>query len=153
MATGTEERVYSWDITSVAANLHVDEAVLTGESVPVRKQTDPVAAEAVVAECCNMAFKGSSVTQQSSFLEGQAPRYIARSYSEATAEAMDAAVRGVLREVSDEALEILTQNRDILETSARRLLEVETLDEAELRDLARGLSVDISTENKGAVNE
>ncbi|MCB1347987.1 MAG: ATP-dependent zinc metalloprotease FtsH [Maritimibacter sp.] len=77
--------------------------------------------------------------RQSSFLEGQAPRYIERSYSEATAEAMDASVRDVLREVSEQALEILPANRDILEAAARRLLEVETLDETELRDLTRGL--------------
>lgn len=46
-----------------ASNLHVDESVLTGESVPVLKQTDAVAADAEVAERSNMAFKGSSVTQ------------------------------------------------------------------------------------------
>ena len=45
------------------SNLHVDESVLTGESVPVRKQTDVVAGKAVVAERTNMAFKGSSVSQ------------------------------------------------------------------------------------------
>ncbi len=92
-------------------------------------------------------------TQQSSFLEGQAPRYIERSYSEATAEAMDEAVREVLREVSEQALEILNANHDILDRAAERLLKVETLDQADLRDLARGLRGETSNETKVTVNE
>ena len=91
-------------------------------------------------------------TQQSSFLEGQAPRYIERSYSEATAEAMDEAVREVLREVSEQALEILSANRDILDRAADRLLKVETLDQAELRDLARDLRAETSNETKVTMN-
>ncbi|TDK45636.1 ATP-dependent zinc metalloprotease FtsH [Antarcticimicrobium luteum] len=91
-------------------------------------------------------------TQQSSFLEGQAPRYIERSYSEATAEAMDEAVRELLREVSEQALEILSANRDILNRSSDRLLKVETLDQAELRDLARGLRNETSNETKVTMN-
>ncbi len=47
----------------VASNLHVDESVLTGESVPVQKQTDALAPDTVVAERTNMVFKGSGVTQ------------------------------------------------------------------------------------------
>ena len=91
-------------------------------------------------------------SQKSSFLEGQAPRYIERSYSEATAEAMDEAVREVLREVSERALEILRANRDILDRAADRLLKVETLDQAELRDLARGLRAETSNETKVTLN-
>ena len=78
-------------------------------------------------------------TERSSFLGDRPPVYLDRNYSEATAEAMDAAVRNLLREVSDQALEILTGNRDILDRAASRLLEVETLDEAALRDLTRNL--------------
>lgn len=73
---------------------------------------------------------------KSTFLDGGAPRYFERSYSEATAEAMDAAVREVLREVSERATEILTENRDILDKAASRLLEAETLDEAALREFS-----------------
>lgn len=70
------------------------------------------------------------------FLSGAAPHYFERSYSEATAEAMDAAVREILQEVSERATEILIENRDILDKAASRLLEVETLDEAALREFA-----------------
>ncbi len=90
---------------------------------------------------------------KSSFLGDRAPGYLERRYSEATAEAMDVAVREVLREVSQRALEILTDNRDILENAARRLLKVETLDEAALHELAHGLRGAEPVEAKVAMNE
>ncbi|HEY9039447.1 MAG TPA: ATP-dependent zinc metalloprotease FtsH [Roseovarius sp.] len=90
---------------------------------------------------------------KSSFLGDRTPGYLERSYSEATAEAMDVAVREVLREVSQRALEILTDNRDILERAASQLLKVETLDEAALRDLAQGLRGQKPVEIKVAKNE
>ena len=78
-------------------------------------------------------------TDKNSFLGGRSTGYLERTYSEATAHALDAAVRNVLHEVFARALEILSANRDILDTAATRLLEVETLDEAALRELARDL--------------
>ena len=77
--------------------------------------------------------------QRSSFLGDRSPGYFERNYSEATAEAVDAAVRELLSEVSEQAFEILARNRDILEHAASRLLEVETLDQAALRELTQGL--------------
>lgn len=82
-------------------------------------------------------------TEKNSFLGERTPRYIERSYSEATAEAMDTAVRDILDEVFARALNILTRNRDVLDRAAERLLEVETLDEAELLDVARSLQTDV----------
>ncbi|GGD27905.1 cation-translocating P-type ATPase [Sinisalibacter lacisalsi] len=46
-----------------AANLHSDESVLTGESVPVAKATDATAPEAVIGDRSGMAFKGAAITQ------------------------------------------------------------------------------------------
>ena len=46
-----------------ASNLEVDEATLTGESVPVGKTTEPVAAETPLAERENMVYKGTNVTR------------------------------------------------------------------------------------------
>ena len=77
--------------------------------------------------------------EKNSFLGERAPAYFERSYSEATAKAMDAAVRDLLQEVAAQALQILTDNRDILEETANHLLEVETLDEAELHEFTRDL--------------
>jgi magnesium-transporting ATPase (P-type) len=42
--------------------LQVDESALTGESVPVHKQTDPLAPETLLADRRNLAFGGSLVT-------------------------------------------------------------------------------------------
>ncbi|MBL9022477.1 MAG: HAD-IC family P-type ATPase [Myxococcales bacterium] len=42
--------------------LQIEEAALTGESVPVEKTTDPVAADAGLGDRKNMAFSGSLVT-------------------------------------------------------------------------------------------
>ncbi len=78
-------------------------------------------------------------TEKRSFLGDRMPGYFERSYSEATAEAIDGAVRELLHEVSERALKILTDNRDILEKAAARLLDAETLDEAALREFAREL--------------
>jgi len=58
-----------------------------------------------------------------------------RNYSEQTAQAIDAAVRGLVDEAFASALDLLGRHRDILERSAARLLEKETLDEAELKAL------------------
>ena len=43
-------------------NLQVDESALTGESVPVEKSVEPLAANTVLAERINMAYAGSFVT-------------------------------------------------------------------------------------------
>ncbi len=43
-------------------NLQIEEAALTGESLPVEKQTDPLPAAAILAERTNLAFAGTWVT-------------------------------------------------------------------------------------------
>ncbi len=46
-----------------ASKLQVDESALTGESVPVTKQVDPVEEETPLAERASMAYKGTAVTR------------------------------------------------------------------------------------------
>jgi Ca2+-transporting ATPase len=54
------------DLRLVEANkLQADEAALTGESVPVGKQTDPLEEDVPLAERDNMLFKGTAVTRGS----------------------------------------------------------------------------------------
>ncbi|MDF1856613.1 cation-transporting P-type ATPase [Pseudooceanicola sp.] len=48
-----------------ASNLQTDESVLTGESMSVAKQTDPVAPGAAIDERACMVFKGTAITQGS----------------------------------------------------------------------------------------
>ncbi len=45
------------------AGLTVQEAMLTGESVPVRKQVDPVAAETQIGDRTNMVFSGTMIAE------------------------------------------------------------------------------------------
>ena len=48
-----------------ATGLEVDEAALTGESLPVAKSSDPVASDTALAERTSMVYKGTNVTRGS----------------------------------------------------------------------------------------
>lgn len=60
-------------------------------------------------------------------------------YSDSTAHAIDAEVQALMETATREAWAIITENRDILDVLARRLLEEETLDEAALEVIFRGV--------------
>jgi ATP-dependent Zn protease len=66
---------------------------------------------------------------------------IGRNYSEETARAIDAEVRAILDGQHRRATEILTRERDVLERMTRRLIEVETLDRAEIDALVAAPAV------------
>jgi cell division protease FtsH len=72
-----------------------------------------------------------------SFLGGEMPQmpYIERSYSEATARDIDAAVKAIVDGAFRRTVALLRAQRDTLERGARLLLEHETLDEADLAAL------------------
>ena len=56
-------------------------------------------------------------------------------YAEKTAATIDEEVRAIVQAAMDRALTILREKRDVLERSARKLLEKETLDEKDLVEL------------------
>jgi cell division protease FtsH len=56
-----------------------------------------------------------------------------KSYSEDTARQIDQEVQGIVSGTYERVRDILTADRDVLETLSQRLLEVEVVDEAELR--------------------
>ena len=64
-----------------------------------------------------------------------------RTYSEETAQAIDLEVRGIMKKALDTAMEILKQNREMLETLAQRLLERETLNGEEFEALFQEMGV------------
>ncbi|SHF22340.1 cell division protease FtsH [Ruegeria intermedia] len=66
---------------------------------------------------------------------GDQSSWLNRRYSEATAEAMDRKVRDVLNDIFDRTVALLNDNRDLLEQTAKKLLEQETLDEPELAEI------------------
>ncbi|MBW3656077.1 MAG: ATP-dependent zinc metalloprotease FtsH, partial [Gemmatimonadetes bacterium] len=58
-----------------------------------------------------------------------------RNYSEETAREIDGEIRGLIEGTYERVRRILTADRDVLEVLARRLLEKEVVDEAELREI------------------
>jgi cell division protease FtsH len=72
------------------------------------------------------------------FLGGGLPA-LSRAVSEETAREIDVAVREIISTSYNRARQLLENNRSILETSARTLLEKETLDENELEAILKNL--------------
>jgi cell division protease FtsH len=77
--------------------------------------------------------------QSPRFLEGMGVEE--RTYSEQTAQAIDAEVRAILEGQHRRATAILTEKRDLLERMTRKLLEVETLDRTDIELLVSGPAV------------
>jgi cell division protease FtsH len=71
--------------------------------------------------------------RRNQFLQGQEGGASPRSYSEETARAIDAEIRGLIDGTYERVRRILTQDREVLEVLSQRLLEVEVVDEADLR--------------------
>jgi cell division protease FtsH len=113
-------------------------SVSTGAADDLRKATDiarsMVARFGMVPELGAVVYDG----EPSSFLTPVpgAPS-AGRWYSEATAARIDAAILGIIDDCLERAKAILQTNRTLLEATAQKLLEDETLDEAYLGPLAR----------------
>ncbi|MEI3848809.1 MULTISPECIES: ATP-dependent zinc metalloprotease FtsH [unclassified Microbacterium] len=58
-----------------------------------------------------------------------------RDYSESIAETVDAQVRALIEQAHNEAYEVLSANRDVLDRLARELLEKETLDHNQIAEI------------------
>jgi cell division protease FtsH len=83
---------------------------------------------------------------QPSLLLGEAtPAVHTQRTSPETAQRIDEAVHGLLQGASDRAQAILRENRDVLDRSAKALMERETLDEGELSALAGELRTPSAT--------
>jgi len=74
-----------------------------------------------------------------------------REFSEATAREIDVAVRDIVKVTYDKALGILSKEKKLLEAWAQKLLEKETLVEAELDELRRSLAPRIRASAAAAV--
>jgi cell division protease FtsH len=73
--------------------------------------------------------------QRSQFLQSDGAGFEARKFSEDTARSIDLEVQGIVAGTYERAREILKADRDVLEVLAQRLLDVEVVDEAELREI------------------
>jgi cell division protease FtsH len=120
-----------------AAEMLVFGHLSTGAADDLRRVTD--IARSMVTRY-GMSPKLGSVAYERdtrSFLSGpdlpSAPRE--RDFGEDTGNVIDAEVRAIVDRALDRTLNLLRERRDALERTARRLLEKETLDEAELAAL------------------
>jgi cell division protease FtsH len=75
--------------------------------------------------------------------------YLERRYSEATAERIDGAVKSIIGRTFERTLALLQANRHVVERGAQRLLEKETIEEVELREIARDVQADAASARSG----
>lgn len=117
-----------------AAECLVFNATSTGAADDLDKATD-IARDMVTRFGMNPAL--GQVTYEKAARNHLQQRFMdtGRQYSEATAEAIDQAIRDLINEAFNQATEILESHRETLETGARRLLEVEVLSGEALQQL------------------
>jgi cell division protease FtsH len=120
-----------------AAELTVFGHLSTGAADDLRKVTD--IARSMVTRYGMSERLGSVAYDRDprSFLTGPdlPPPPREQDYAEETAAVIDKEVRGIVQSAMERALGILRERRDVLERTAQRLLEKETLDEKELKEL------------------
>ncbi|MBN9123955.1 MAG: cell division protein FtsH [Nitrosospira sp. 56-18] len=78
--------------------------------------------------------------ERSPYLQTGIPMPQNRDYSEATAQAVDAAVRSLVNRALERASRILEHNRALLDRSAEELLKTETLNQPQLETLKREIA-------------
>jgi cell division protease FtsH len=69
------------------------------------------------------------------FIPGPGQAFRDRGFAEQTAASIDQEVRAIVQSTFERTVQILKEHRALLERAARRLLEKETLDEAEIAKL------------------
>ena len=106
----------------------------TGPANDIQQATKTVRAMVTdygMSDRIGMVKLGDADTEAFGHGSGEAPR----SFSDETAAIIDEEVRRLLDNAMREAWRILSENRGVLDTLASRLLEEETLDEAQLREI------------------
>jgi cell division protease FtsH len=123
-----------------AAEILVFEIVSTGAADDLQKATD--IARAMVARFGMLDSFGPAVFDQERQSIGGGGALPAepwrREMSEATAQAIDSAVRDIVRHAQDRALGLLGERREVLDRAAKLLLQRETLSAEELTQLVGG---------------
>ncbi|HEU0300166.1 MAG TPA: ATP-dependent zinc metalloprotease FtsH [Longimicrobium sp.] len=73
--------------------------------------------------------------RRTQFLQADGSMPSQRNYSEETAREIDGEIRGLIEGTYERVRRLLTQDREVLEVLAKRLLEKEVVDEGELREI------------------
>src|SRR5262249_3065885 len=122
-----------------AAELTVFSHLSTGAADDLRRVTDIARAMVTRYGMSERLGGGAYDRDPRGFLTGPnlpSPQH-EQDYGDETAAAIDEEVRKIVQSAMDRALAIMRERRDTLETTARRLLEKETLEEKELAELLR----------------
>jgi cell division protease FtsH len=120
-----------------AESLMYDE-VSTGAGDDLAKATD-VARSMVMRYGMDATLGQVSYDEEPAPLLGGSPQWHERRYGEATATAIDAAVRALIEDAFQRAVAILTANRTLLDEAAKELLAKETFSSDELSSIAAKL--------------
>jgi len=121
-----------------AAESLIYNEVSTGAGDDLAKATD-IARSMVMRYGMDPALGQVSYDEEPAPLLGGGPQWHERRYGEATATAIDAAVRGLIDDAFQGARTILTANRALLDQSANELLTKETFSSDELKSIAARL--------------
>lgn len=120
----------------------------TGAADDLDKATDIAWAAATRYGMADMLGHVVYEKPSSAFLGEMPYQPITRNYSEETANKIDLAVREMIRESLNRALAILSKNDELLRSSAKLLLEKETLTEIELKDIMAKVARDESAKSE-----
>jgi cell division protease FtsH len=121
-----------------AAESLIYNEVSTGAGDDLAKATD-IARSMVMRYGMDPALGQVSYDEEPAPLLGGGPQWHERRYGEATATAIDAALRGLIDDAFQGAMTILTANRALLDQSANELLTKETFSSDELKSIAARL--------------
>ena len=122
-----------------AAELVVFDHLSTGASDDIAKATD--VARGMVTRYGMDKGLGSVAYEKEEGTNLLGNAQIKKDYSEDTAVAIDHSIREIIEQNATRAQNILQKNRTLLEVAAKTLLEKETLDEAELKELTKTLAL------------
>lgn len=125
-----------------AAEQVVFNEISTGASDDLARATD--IAQAMVLRYGMSDALGNVVhdREQSAYLQTPYPVPKSRNYSEETANKIDAAVRALLDQALERAINILNTNRAVLDETAEELLETETLNQPEIEALKQKVTAE-----------
>ena len=124
-----------------AAEHVVFDKLSTGASDDLAKATDIARSMATRYGMDETLGNVAYETDRTNFLgTNERQTYLERQFSEETAREIDEAVKAILDGAFEAARDILERNRPLLETCAARLMEQETLSEADLAALTQGLA-------------
>lgn len=117
-----------------AAELIVFDHVSTGAADDLRRVTD-IARSMVTRYGMSQKLGNVAYDRETPGLVGPAQAYRDRDFAEQTAASIDEEVRAIVQATFERTLQILRELRSVLERGAKRLLEKETLEEAEIAEL------------------